>query len=221
MPLPLPIPGPFDPASVAAFAPLAYEDDHEGAAIDLFLEQFRPRAVIGDLLRSSVAQVQDLENTIWGVLLSTDLDLAQNAQLDGLGLLVGEPRRDELDPAYRQRIKVRILVNRSNGRHAEILRILTMYLDVDSGAGTVELRESGPGALALNVYTTPTSPAELRNLAYTVKPGGVNLDGRYETSTSRPYRFGWSGGAITGQTVSNADGWSGDDSYGGLMAARI
>jgi hypothetical protein len=220
--LPLPIPGEMDTALTTPYAPLAYESDHEGTGVDLLLEQFQGKPYVEGLLTSYLAQVQDVEESVWGVLLAADVDLAQDAQLDGLGDIVGEPRRDRSDEDYRAAIRVRVLINRCSGRHSQILEILRLYLGATIGDGTIELREPAPAALALNVYRVPSLPADLRTIARTTKPAGVNLDGRYETSATRPARFGWSGGAVAGVTgPDNGFGWSLDDSVGGLFAARI
>lgn len=210
---------PYDP-EIDPFGDLTYESDHAGAAVDLLLQQFKGLPLIEGMIESYANRVQELENALWDILIASDIDQAAAGQLDGLGSLVGEGRADRGDTEYRAAIRIRILINRCNGRHAEMLRILMLYLNADTG--NVALRDRGTAGLSLNVYVdVPSDPANLRVIAYTIKPAGVNLDGRYETSATRPYRFGWSGGAVAGQTSANADGWSGDATVGGLLAARI
>ncbi len=212
----------YPPSGTPTFGDLVYVGDHADQAVDLLLEQFHDLPLIEGWVRALANRTQELEDQIWQVLLATDLASAVGAQLDGLGAIVGEPRRDRENDAYRAAIRVRIMINRADGKHSTMLRILTAYLGVASGAGTVELREPAAAALALNVYALPESVADLRVIARTIKPAGVNLDGRAETSSTRPYRFGWSGGAVDGVSgATNGDGWSGDDSVGGLHAVRI
>jgi hypothetical protein len=212
----------YAPGDTPTFGDLVYVDDHSDEATALLLEQFHDLPLIDGMVRSYINRIQELEDQIWQILLATDLDVAVGAQLDGLGDIVGEPRRARSNDAYRAAIRVRIMINRCDGKHATMLRILTTYLGIASGAGTVELREPAAAALALNVYTVPESFADLSVIANTIKPAGVNLDARAETSLSRPYRFGWSGGAVAGVSgATNGDGWSGDASVGGLHAVRI
>ena len=200
---------------------LTFNPNHVAEAKAMLLEQFRGKPLIEGMVEAYVNRVQESEDVLWEILEAMDLDKAADAQLDGLGLLVGEQRRSRGDDDYRAAIRVRVLINLCNGKHAEILRILTLYLGVADGEGTVQLDEPAPAALKMNVFTLPSLPGDLRVIARAIKPAGVNLDGRYETSATRPYRFGWSGGAVAGQTSANADGWSGADTGGGLMAARI
>ncbi len=225
MKFPLPFPrrasGPYVP-STSVFGRLTYIGTHVADAIDLLIQQFREKPLIAALVTAYVGEVQEIEDQAWKVLLATDLDRARGAQLDGLGKLVGEQRRGRSDTLYRAAIRVRILINRCNGKMPELLRILTLFLGATDGDGTVRLTQPAPAALKLLVMRVPASGSDLRVTTRSIKPGGVNLDGRYETSASRPYRFGWSGGAVPGVTgAANGDGWSDDDTVGGLMAARI
>lgn len=199
---------------------LTYNPNHVAEAKALLLEQFRGKPFIEGMVEAFVARAQELEDALWAVLEAMDLDNAANAQLDGLGLLVGEERRSRLDDDYRAAIRVRILINISSGKHSQILAILTAYLGVASGAGTVRLDEPAPAALKLQVLTVPSLPSDLRVIAYSIKPAGVNLDGRYETDAMRPYRFGWTSPIVGVTGANNGDGWT-DGSVGGYLAARI
>lgn len=212
--------GPFTPIDTTIGA-LTYNADHVAEAKAMLLEQFKGKPLIEGMVEAFALRVQELEDALWGVLEAMDLDNAIDAQLDGLGELVGEQRRSRTDADYRASIRVRILINLCNGKHSEVLAILVAFLGAAEGSGTVSLVEPAPAALKLQVFTVPSLASDLRVIARSIKPGGVNLDGRYETSLTRPYRFGWSGGAVTGQTIANWDGWSGDATVGGVMAARI
>lgn len=219
---PFTFPGaPYTPHS-ETFGELTYDAEHAADAIGLLLEQFKEMPLIEGYIKSYANRTQEVEDALWQILEASDLDNAEHAQLEGLGLLVGEERRSRVDDDYRAAIRVRILINRCGGTHPEILRILSLFLGIADGARTIRLDEPAPAALRLQVYSLPSLPADLRVIARTIKPAGVNLDGRYETSLSRPYRFGWSGGAVAGVTgAANGDSWSDDPTVGGLMAARI
>jgi hypothetical protein len=211
--------GTYTPSSTV-FGRLTYIATHVSEALDLLIQQFKEKPLIAGLVTALVTEVQELEDAAWEVLLATDLDNARNAQLTGLGTLVGEPRRGRSDIAYRPAIRVRILINRCNGKHPEILKILTLFLGATDGDGTIELVDAAPAAMALNVFRLPESPSDLRVITRSIKPGGVNLDGRYATHATRMYRFGWTS-PITGVTgANNGDGWT-DNSVGGQQAGRI
>jgi hypothetical protein len=207
--------------TVSTFGSLTYNATHVTDGVALLLQQFQGLPYIEGLIESFMHQIQDVEAALWQILQATDLDLCENSQLDGVGDLVGEERRGRTDAIYRAAIRVRILINQSDGTHADLLKILTTYLGIVSGAGTVELNEPAPAALALYVYTLPADTRELRVVARTIKPSGVNLDGRVETSATRAARFGWDSGSVSGQTINNWFGWDGDASVGGLFATEI
>jgi hypothetical protein len=212
-------PFPYEPTD-STIGALTYNAAHVAEAKAMLLEQFRGAPLIEGMVEAFVLRVQEFEDAAWGVLESMDLDKAADAQLDGLGLLVGEQRRSRDDDDYRAAIRVRILVNLCNGKHSEILNVLTTYLGVDDGDEIVRLDEPAPAALKLQVYSVPSLPSDLRVIAYEVKPAGVNLDGRYATHATRMYRFGWTS-PITGVTgANNGDGWT-DGSVGGYLAGRI
>lgn len=211
----------YNPSS-STFGDLTYDGEHTAEGLALLLEQFKGKPLIEGHVGSFLNQVQDLEDAIWEILLCTDIDHATNAQLEGLGDLVGEGRRERTDAQYRAAIRVRILVNRCNGRHGEILKILTLFLGATDGDGSIKLTDPAPASMRLQVYSVPAVVPDLAAILAQVKPGGVQLDARYETSATRPYRFGWSGGDVASITgLANGDGWSGATGTGGLHAARI
>ncbi len=75
------------------------------------------------LLRAFGKGVQALEDESFNLIVSTDLDVAVGDALDQWGELVGEQRGGLGDNDYRQFVKVRMLVNRSNGTIDELLEI--------------------------------------------------------------------------------------------------
>lgn len=217
--LPLLIPGEI----TAAFAPLAYESDHPGTGVDLLLQQFKGKDAIEWLLKSYLIQAQDVEDALWSILVSTDIDVATDAQLDGIGTLVGEERRGSTDATYRARIKVRILINRSNGRHGEILTILCRLFGLEDTPDSVRLRSRAPGAIDVQVFAAiPVSGSDAGLVLRSSKPAGVEAEGAYPSTTlAAAYRFGWSS-AIAGITgAANGDGFNGATPVGGVMAARF
>ncbi len=109
-------------------------------ALDLLLEQFKNKAYIEALLSSYVTQIQLSENANYDVWYNFLIDNANDAQLDVLGIFVGEVRRSVDNDEYRIYIKARIAINRSSGKIPEILAILQI---IAPSTDTYELRETG------------------------------------------------------------------------------
>ncbi len=84
---------------------------------------FRGQHVVQGILDSWIQQVQLLENAVFDVIDKRMLDAATFAQLDSLGSLVGEPRLGRPDDIYREAIRLRILVNRSQGRAEDVIKV--------------------------------------------------------------------------------------------------
>lgn len=99
------------------------ETKHVETARALLIEQFKNRAVLQGFLDCLSRRVQDVENVLWDVIDKRVLDTAVDAQLDTLGLLVGEKRLERTDAEYRGAIRLRICVNRSKGRIIDVIDV--------------------------------------------------------------------------------------------------
>jgi hypothetical protein len=112
-----------------------YKTDHAGEVKALFPEQFKkplpsnPRAVLKlhDFMDALLTQVQSIEDTLQDIYVYTQLVNAVNAQLDEIGLLVGEPRNALNDTDYRRLILARIQYNNSSGTPNAILNYLIAF----------------------------------------------------------------------------------------------
>jgi hypothetical protein len=101
----------------------AKETAHVEKARGALIAQFKNRRVVQGFLDVFARRVQDIENVLWDVIDSRILDTATGAQLEDLGELVGELRLGRIDDDYRPAIRLRIRVNRSKGRIADIIDI--------------------------------------------------------------------------------------------------
>lgn len=155
-------------------------------AISYLIEFFRkPRW--SRMLSSLVDQVQLVEDANWDTNVGFDVDTAVGDQLDILGRWVGELRADRTDSVYRAAIRVRILVNQSEGTLEELLTILTT---ANPGL-TVETYESYPGCVLFlwDDDFADISATDLYHLLRQAKPAGVRLQAVVLDDTAG-FRFG-------------------------------
>ena len=100
-------------------------------------------------------QVQDLEDALYELLTKRSIDSATGVQLDGLGEILGEAREGRDDPAYREALRVRILLNLCESTPEEIIEIMLRA----SGSSSVEFEEFFPAALTVNIVD-PIDPTD-------------------------------------------------------------
>ncbi len=193
--------------------------EHVAEIVELPIEEIvkgKPRMTA--LLEAVGEQIQALETV--GIALYNDrtLDNAEGAQLDVIGRIVGEPRRGKDDEPYRSRLRVRILINRSNGRIPEILRILELF-EGWTGTGNAYLRSIGTASMLFTQYAPLVATlAEMRTLLNRVRGGGVNLGWIWSPVVpAQAAVWGWSGSAPEADSARGA-AWSGSALTGGKLS---
>ena len=181
-------------------------DNHADEALSHLIQFFKNKERITALMDSWSTQAQQLEQVFWDLLTKRFLSVAIGVHLDNLGSIVGEPRKGRLDPAYRAAIRVRILVNRSNGRIEELLSIAKLMLgggdDVD-----VQLTEAHPCAMTIRIRSE-LNGADMFDLAAFLrraKAGGVRLVTIVELEVGGTFRWG-NTPTSAGSTVGGAPG---------------
>lgn len=117
--------------------------------------------------------IQNIEDVLWATYNAFDLDTAVGDQLDKLGALVGELRNDRVDANYRTAIRVRILVNSSQGTLPELIDILDQA-DPTLGHEATEYYPATVVFWWLGAFPELTS-LELFQLIKQAKPAGVRL----------------------------------------------
>lgn len=95
-------------------------------ALDLLLgdSQFDEADLFQGMLEAFAEVQQDNEDTLLEILRQRNIDNAEGAQLDQIGDIVGEPRREFTDPSYRKFIRARISINDSEGDPERLIFIL-------------------------------------------------------------------------------------------------
>jgi hypothetical protein len=117
-------------------AELVENNDRQTTAASLLIDLFREKPEFLKLLSSYVAETQELENVLFDLLQAFWIDTAVGVQLDAIGEIVGAAREGLDDERYRVRVRVRILLNLTNGTPNEILRIVNMLIEGGAAYGT-------------------------------------------------------------------------------------
>ncbi len=174
----LTVPSAATTTTTADSAPLAKEDDHAGLALTRPLTEYQGLPRFEAYLTAIVNLIQPLEDLGWQLLQERYLDDlsttpagtgAIGEQLDGLGEIVGEPRNDKEDEEYRTFLRVRILVNNSDGKMEQLIDILEL-IEFE----TIKIKEKFPAHL--NVYVTEAVyPLETARFMGEAKAAGVSL----------------------------------------------
>lgn len=145
-----------------------YEPDHVAKGLALLLQQWRTSSKLKGILATYLRQFQTLENVTWDVINSRMLDTAVGAQLDMLGDLVGETRRGRNDIDYRAAVRLRIRVNRSQGRAVDVIDVATQ-----GNGNTPAIYREYPANFAweVEIYNSP-SPVTVAKMLQQTKAAG-------------------------------------------------
>jgi len=155
---------------------------HELAGLGLMVEQFKEATNFRELIGSYLRQAQEVEDSLWAVLLMTMAN-AEGDQLDEVyGNLVGIERNGRTDADYRIALQAQISINRSSGTYDELLRLARLLVDSSS---VLTLTEHYPAAIEIRAATVShettgeTIAAKLRE----AKAAGVRLIFIYQATT--------------------------------------
>jgi hypothetical protein len=88
------------------------------------IDLWKNKPILRGILESHLTEIQNLEDVVYKLLTERGVYIAAGAQLDRIGVIVGEKRNSRLDPIYRQAILRRIAINSSDGTQPIILDIL-------------------------------------------------------------------------------------------------
>ena len=155
------------------------------------------------LLDALVKEFDTLEQLFGSLILSRGLNTSFGAQLDGIGIIVGEPRNSLPDEAYRSAIKYKISLNSSGG---QIETIIT-FVQRATGALKVSLSELGNANVGITILGGNIFP-ELRSQIDRLLAGGVAIEWVVQDQVDR---FVWSAEDSTGFEFDNPDGLGFDE----------
>jgi hypothetical protein len=102
------------------------------------------------------------------------------AQLDGIGEIVGQPRRGKSDEDYRVYLAVRILMNRSSGTVDQLLAIANLVV----GDGRTRIERYRPAAMVARIRdaTTQELAGRLANIISVARAAGVQTTVEYSAA---------------------------------------
>lgn len=191
---------------------------HCEAGKALLIAQYRGKPRIAALLCSYLDRVQAVDDataTLYEHGLS--LETAQGVHLDLIGKIVREARDGRTDEAYRRGLRVRVLVNRSQGRIRDLIGIAALY---EGDGVTIRIREYQPARVVVYMGgIVSTDPDGLHKRLRQAKAAGVALQTVTHPappSGARIFLLG-NGAASADQTNTTTGlGWTGDDRGGYL-----
>lgn len=135
---------------------LAEITDVCGEGLDLLLAQYQDSPRLKSLLCAFLNQIQLLETATYNVSENVlSIETAEGVQLDLLGEIIGEGRDGQTDDEYRDDLRVRVLVNKSNGTREEMIAIVRLFENMDDETGAyVSVNETQPAGFEIRVFTT-------------------------------------------------------------------
>lgn len=101
--------------------------EHE-SRVSRFIELLKNRANLDALTKSYLAQIQDIEDALFEVLLKRNLEDAVGVQLQIIGKIVGQPYIASTDERFRLMVRARIAINLSHGHESDITKITRLLL---------------------------------------------------------------------------------------------
>jgi len=144
------------------------------------------------LLKGLAVEIQALEDAAYDLLVNRRLDTAQNAQLDVLGKIVGQPRNGMTDAAYRIRIGGKIAANNSEGKVSDIIKVAKAVLAGNNV--TLRLEQFRVASMLLHVESGLISDELATVLSEFMRDaamGGVNMQTHYQTAIdSESFSYG-------------------------------
>lgn len=152
--------------------------EHVLEGISHFTELFKHGPRNQAMAAALLDQVQELEDAIWDVFQAFDPDTAVGNALDLLGQLVGEPRLERVDDEFRTAIRVRVLVNASDGKTEQLYAILAGIFGAFETPPVFRIYETYPLTIAAEIVGDPGAVTieTIHRLLTQAKAGGVRLD---------------------------------------------
>ena len=164
---------------------LAHTTTHVADGLARLTDRWRGKPAIEALLSPFLAELQEVEDQLWSMLVAT-IDTATGVQLDQLAALIGEPRLTLDDGALRTVLRARVLANRSSGSVPELVAILVLFAE-----DSFTLDEVFPAGVLVTVASyLGAIPAErVGGLLHRATAGGVGAQLVAPASSATAFRF--------------------------------
>lgn len=193
--------------------------DHCAQGISHFIEQYKEKPRLAELLCIYLDQVQEAENAAWRCATERAVDTAIGAQLTQLGAIIGQPRLGLSDDNYRPLIRARVRANRSEGTPPDLYKVVRAAMGVESGSGRYD--PYPPASLIFWVGAPLAfSHSILHGLLIDSVMAGVRIISVFLTADpSAMLTLGWSGNAPESSAMQGL-GWTGN-ALGGVLAHAL
>lgn len=103
-------------------------EDHFYQGLVKFIPPFWGKPRMAAMLQSFLNRVQELEDASWEVLEAFHIDNADDARLDVLGAIVGQPNFGWETETYRAVIRAKVRANRSKGMEDDIIEVAVLAM---------------------------------------------------------------------------------------------
>lgn len=188
---------------------------HATVALGLLPGQFELSTKLRSIVSAVADQCQAIEDALWELYSMRWRWIAEGAQLDGLGDIVGEPRTTDDDDIYRGLIEVKILTNTSVCEPERIIRCVNIGMD----SSECHIIEKDYATIVIYAHLlTRNGPIAAR--MSDIAAGGVKV--AVTGSEEDPFVFGLdrdTSGTGYGTELDYGDGWgetgAGNESIGG------
>lgn len=147
--------------------------DHATRIPKNLLAQFKNDPIMLAIVAAIADEVQAVEDALAQIRTSRRLEDANDASLQKIGAKVGEPANTLIaNDGYRNRVRVRVLINKSNGKTAEISTILKKFEQSDDGS--FQISDYPPASFLVEQEIPPANPiADIVRIISTTKGDGV------------------------------------------------
>lgn len=205
--------------------------NYEDIATQRLASQFANSPKLQALMAAIVGPLTTLEESSNSVANDRWIDSAVGVQLDGCGLIVGEPRLGKDDDSYRAAIRFRVAINVSKATPFDMIRGLKFLTEPSDS----QYLEAFPATVLLftdGIFTTKEIQAAMQDLA----PCAISVVPVAVSYAYKPFRFGSSptpgelfvNGSADYLTADGSDLLAGESgipasaaTFGGVVAAEI
>ncbi len=196
---------------------LTADNDVAARAAALMLEQDKDRPRFLALVALVAGELQSIRTVLQSLYDGRMLDNATGASLDALGWLVGEPRNGRADDLYRSWIRVRIIVNRTNGKINDSLRVARLLVEASP---TLQYVENPPAGYIIENTNSAFDETVLRQVLDLVRGAGITMQLHTVPDSDHDFLLYDVGGSAPSATVHGL-GDTGSPAIGGILSSSF
>lgn len=166
--------------------------NHVQEAVRDLIDAFKDKVLVEGTLTAFVNRIQELEDAFSDILTLTTTTTSTGAQLDALGIIVGEPRAGRNDLQYSTAINARIKLLQSESTVEDVIGIIEAIV----GTLLIVVEDQYPAAFLVTVEDgidpNVVDVDAMGALVASGKPAGVRMWFVWHISTN-PFRFDTAG----------------------------